>query len=123
MTGYRLVSEPRADIDIEEAFDWYEHEQPGLGLEFLDELRTAYDRIVDGPFKYPQLRSNTRRALLKRFPYAVFLPLRTRSLSYSQFSIQVAIPQNGNDAQGRRAVDEDLSIDGMIKTTKVRKAS
>ena len=72
MSGYQLVSEPRADIDIEAAFDWYEHEQPGLGLEFLDELRVAYDRIVDRPFKYPQLRLNTRRALLERFPYAVF---------------------------------------------------
>jgi toxin ParE1/3/4 len=72
VSGYRLVSEPRADIDVEAAFDWYQGEQPGLGLEFLDELRAAYDRIVDGPLKYPQLRSNTRRALLRRFPYAVF---------------------------------------------------
>ena len=72
MTGYRLVSEPRVDIDIENAFRWYENEQTGLGLEFLDELRAAYDRIAEGPFKYSQLRSNTRRALLKRFPYAVY---------------------------------------------------
>ena len=72
MSGYRLVSDPRADIDIEAAFEWYERERPGLGLEFLDELRAAYGRIVDGPLKYQQLRSNIRRALLKRFPYAVF---------------------------------------------------
>ena len=39
MTEYRLVSEPRADLDIEAAFHWYENEQPGLGLAFLDELR------------------------------------------------------------------------------------
>ena len=72
MSGYRLVSDPQADIDIEAAFEWYERERPGLGLDFLDELRAAYGRIVDGPLKYPQLRSNIRRALLKRFPYAVF---------------------------------------------------
>ena len=72
MSGYRLVSDPRADIDIEAAFEWYERERPGLGLDFVDELRAAYGRIVDGPLKYPQLRSNIRRALLKRFPYAVF---------------------------------------------------
>ena len=72
MTAYRLVSEPQVDIDIEAAFRWYENEQAGLGLEFIDELRAAYDRIVDGPFKYSQLRSKTRRALLKRFPYAVY---------------------------------------------------
>ncbi len=53
MTEYRLVSDPRADLDIEAAFLWYEKEQPGLGLEFLDELRAAYNRIVEGPFKYP----------------------------------------------------------------------
>lgn len=72
MTEYRLVSEPRADLDIEAAFQWYEKEQPGLGSEFLDELRAAYDRIVEGPLKYQHLRSGVRRALLRRFPYAVY---------------------------------------------------
>lgn len=72
MTDYRLVSEPRADLDIEAAFQWYEKEQSGLGLEFLDELRLAYNRIVAGPLKYPHLRSGVRRALLKRFPYIVY---------------------------------------------------
>lgn len=72
MSEYRLVSEPKADLDIEAAFEWYEKEQPGLGGEFLDELRTTYHRIVDGPFKYQHLRSGIRRALLRRFPYAVY---------------------------------------------------
>ena len=35
-------------------------EQRGLGLEFLDQLRTTYDQIA------------ARRALLRRFPYAVY---------------------------------------------------
>lgn len=57
MTEYRLVSVPQADLDIEGAVQWYEKEQPGLGLEFLDQLRAAYDRIVEGPLKYQELRS------------------------------------------------------------------
>ena len=72
MTEYRLISEPRADLDVEAAFDWYENERPGLGLEFLDELRAAYNRIADGPLKYKELRGGIRRALLRRFPYAVY---------------------------------------------------
>ena len=72
MSDYPLVSTPEADSEVETAFDWYEHELTGLGLEFLDELRRAYGQIVAGPFKYPKLRLNTRRALLKRFPYAVY---------------------------------------------------
>ena len=72
MTEYRLVSEPRADLDIEAAFHWYENEQPGLGLAFLDELRATYDRIINGPLGYQELRSGIRRGLVKHFPYAVY---------------------------------------------------
>ena len=35
MTPRRLVAQPAADRDIEGAFDWYESERAGLGLEFL----------------------------------------------------------------------------------------
>ena len=72
MTPYRLVAEPAADLDVEAAFTWYQHERAGLGLEFLDELRVAYGRIADGPLKYRELRSGIRRALLRCFPYAVY---------------------------------------------------
>ena len=72
MTEYRLVAEPPADLDVAATYRWYENEQAGLGLEFLDELRATYDRIADGPFKYQDLRSGIRRALLRRFPYAVY---------------------------------------------------
>jgi toxin ParE1/3/4 len=41
-------------------------------VEFLDQLGTAYDRIADDPFKYQDLESGIRRALLRRFPYAVY---------------------------------------------------
>jgi len=72
---YRLVSEPSVDLDVEAAFEWYENEQPGLGMEFLDELRAIYNRIADGPLKYQELRGGIRRALLRRFPYAVYFAI------------------------------------------------
>lgn len=75
MTEYGLLSEPRAALDVEAAFAWYENERPGLGLEFLGELRAAYNRIAGGPFGYRDVRSGIRRALLKRFPYAVYFTI------------------------------------------------
>ncbi len=72
MTEYRLVAEPRVALDVAAAFEWYEKERAGLGREFLDELRAAYDRIADGPLKYQHLRSGIRRALVRRFPYGVY---------------------------------------------------
>jgi hypothetical protein len=41
VTQFKLVSDLRADLDIEAAFEWYEKEQAGLGIEFLDELRAV----------------------------------------------------------------------------------
>jgi plasmid stabilization system protein ParE len=69
---YHLLSDVAANADIEAAFEWYESEQTGLGLEFLDELRAAYTRILDGPFKYQELRSGIRRAVIRRFPYGIY---------------------------------------------------
>jgi plasmid stabilization system protein ParE len=69
---YRLISEPPVDLDVEAAFGWYENERPELGVEFLDELRTTYNGIADGPLKYQELHGGIRRALLRRFPYAVY---------------------------------------------------
>ena len=72
MTTYRLVAEPRADLDVAATFDWYENEAAGLGREFLLELGAIYDRIADGPLAYRDLRFGIRRGLLRRFPYAVY---------------------------------------------------
>jgi len=35
--AYRILSDAASDADIEAAFDWYEAEQAGLGLGFLDD--------------------------------------------------------------------------------------
>jgi plasmid stabilization system protein ParE len=72
MTEYRLVAEPRADLDVAGTFEWYEKEQLGLGRDFLDALRDTYDRVVAAPFAYQDLRLGIRRALVRRFPYAVY---------------------------------------------------
>ena len=72
MTRHALLADPRADLDVEATVRWYEHQRPGLGLEFLEELRAAYTRIVTRPLGYQDVGLGTRRALLRRFPYAVY---------------------------------------------------
>jgi toxin ParE1/3/4 len=72
---YRIRSTPPVELDIEEASDWYETERAGLGNEFLFELGAVYDRIEENPLKLEVLRFDIRRALLRRFPYAVYFIL------------------------------------------------
>jgi toxin ParE1/3/4 len=70
--------------------DWYEGEEAGLGLEFLVELGSCYDRIVENPFNY-QLRSGIRRALLRRFPYAVYFAVEGDAI------VIIAVPHSARD--------------------------
>ena len=71
MKHYRLEAEAAVEFDIESAFDWYETEEPGLGPEFLEQLRLVYRRISENPLGYGEQRSGIRRGLMRRFPYAV----------------------------------------------------
>ena len=75
MIRYTVEAESAVEADVEAAFDWYEGEEPRLGFEFLAELRAAYERIVDHPFGYQDIRSGIRRALTRRFPYAVYFSI------------------------------------------------
>lgn len=72
MTPPRVLARPAADADIEAAFEWYEGEEFGLGRQFLEQLRETYDRVSSGPSKYQRVAPSVRRALLRRFPYAVY---------------------------------------------------
>jgi len=77
---YGIEAEPAVEADVEAAFDWYESEGPGLGFEFLEELRAAYHRVLDHPFGYQDLRSGIRRALTRRFPYAVYFSVEGETI-------------------------------------------
>ena len=68
----QCIVRPAAAADIDEAFLWYETQRPGLGREFLAAADTLIDAIVEHPLRYPVVRRNTRRALLRRFPYALY---------------------------------------------------
>jgi plasmid stabilization system protein ParE len=67
-----LVVRAAAAADIEDAHAWYERARPGLGEEVLAAVTTALDRIRDNPVLYPIVHRDTRRALLPRFPRALF---------------------------------------------------
>jgi plasmid stabilization system protein ParE len=68
----QVVVRPAAAADIDEAFLWYEDQRPGLGDEFLAAAHTLIDVVAQHPLRYPVVRRSTRRALLRRFPYAIY---------------------------------------------------
>lgn len=60
-----------AEQDIDEAYNWYEQRQAGIGDEFMNCLNKCFEAIRLTPNVYAFVYKNYRRALVKRFPYAV----------------------------------------------------
>lgn len=62
--------------EMDAAAEWYEEQVPGLGDEFLAEADAVMDRISVLPGQFPEKHRALRRALLRRFPYAIFFAIR-----------------------------------------------
>ena len=66
-----LVIAPEAELDIAEAYAWYEGRRTGLGEEFLSSVDACLESIRRRPEMYPVVHEGYRRSLVRRFPYAV----------------------------------------------------
>jgi plasmid stabilization system protein ParE len=67
-----LVIAPEAELDIAEAFAWYEDRRLGLGEEFLSCVDACLATIRRAPELHSMIHESYRRALVRRFPYAIF---------------------------------------------------
>ena len=61
-----------AEAEALEAQRWYEVRRPGLGTEFAEAVEHTLSRIAGNPAAFPKVRGETRRAVLPRFPYAIY---------------------------------------------------
>jgi plasmid stabilization system protein ParE len=75
-----LTLRAAARAEFDEAFDWYETQQPGLGVTFASRIHEAFDRISAGPALYPVVFGDVRRAVVRRFPYAIFFRVRPQRI-------------------------------------------
>ncbi len=63
---------PEAEADLAEAFAYYEGQLAGLGHEFITTLEEQLERVAANPLHYQIDYREVRRAVIRRFPYAVF---------------------------------------------------
>ena len=67
-----FIIAPEVELDISEAYGWYEGHRSGLGEEFLSCVDACIQKIRRTPDVYAKVHEEYRRALVRRFPYAVF---------------------------------------------------
>jgi toxin ParE1/3/4 len=67
-----LIVAPEAEQDLVDAYGWYEERRAGLGEEFLSCVDACIEAVRRAPEMCAVIYENYRRALPRRFPYAVF---------------------------------------------------
>jgi len=69
-----------AQIELDEAIEYYNYELPGLGDAFLTEVLSALDRIGEFPEAWSPCSKRTRRCQTRRFPYGVIYQIRGQEI-------------------------------------------
>lgn len=68
----KVIVRPEAEREIQDAFDWYEERSEGLGAEFLRAADACLASVRRSPGVYQKVHGEVHRALLRKFPYALF---------------------------------------------------
>ena len=75
-----LIFHPDVEKEISASYRWYEDQAIGLGDDFLNELETAYQAIMQFPNTWPKFHISFRRYLLSKFPFSVIYRVKGESV-------------------------------------------
>jgi len=68
---FSLVIQAEAADDLQQAYEWYNLQQPGLGERFLKEISSCLDAISEYHTNYSFFSGKYRCKKAKHFPYLV----------------------------------------------------
>ncbi len=68
---YTLEIREQVHTMLDEAYQWYEDQLPGLGERLLEEVEDRLSDLEEHPQYYSFLSGNYRMALLHRFPFKI----------------------------------------------------
>lgn len=68
---YRLIIRPDAELDIQDALEWYEAQILGLVSEFIRAVDACLSSIGRNPLAYSVIYKQVRRTFIRRFPYGI----------------------------------------------------
>jgi len=75
-----IIFRPIARTELSDAAAWYEAQKPGLGAEFTAAVDQILSRVTENPQRFRPVRPSVRRALLRRFPYAIHYAVESEAI-------------------------------------------
>lgn len=75
-----LIVRPEAELDIKDAYTWFEERMPGLGAQFIVAVDEAMMLVSREPEIFQKVYRSLRRALIHRFPYGIFYTIEPNGI-------------------------------------------
>lgn len=69
-----------AQLELDDAFEYYESQLKGLGDRFISEVNSGLKRIIAYPSSWQRVTERTRRCLLHNFPYGLIYTENEKSI-------------------------------------------
>lgn len=89
-----------AKAEMAEVKAWYNDQSPGLGYEFLAEVRHGFFQVRGFPEAWAIFQGEIRRYRLRRFPYGILYAVESDHIIVSGFWVSVRIPSGGRTGCG-----------------------
>ena len=70
--NFDVLLRPQAELDLDDAYHWYEIRREGLGIDFTLQVDEILHRLERNPEMYPVVHGEIRRAVVRRYPYAIY---------------------------------------------------
>ena len=67
----KVVFDKFAQLELDDATEYYEVESPGLGVRFRDDVKRGIRRIPECPDTLAKEKYDVRRYVLHKFPYKI----------------------------------------------------
>jgi plasmid stabilization system protein ParE len=61
-----------AELEFDDAFEWYEFRSKGLGIRFAQSIDEAFQFIAANPEAAQTVDGRVRRFVVKTFPYSIY---------------------------------------------------
>lgn len=83
---YSIDFETEASLEMQNAYDWYEMQQIGLGEKLFSILDEYFELICKNPFQNPIIYKKKRAVFIQDFPYQIIYAVYdTKVIVYSVF--------------------------------------
>jgi len=66
-----------AQVEYDEATDWYESRKPGLGLRFVSAIDKALNQIPIDPNRWPEVRPGICEKSVPRWPFCIYYEIHS----------------------------------------------